>query len=209
MNLKTTFVIAALTGLFLLASAPAPASAQSAGASGAGYLDSTLLGVGFVANAPDQLVGFGVTTIGFPASAWGVHVNMKISTGSPGRRDNFTEERTAEEAEALGDTRFGSVDGAYTSVNLAVVRALGDDVAAYAGAGFTRETVYQEFEDPDGERGMLGFYTVEDRRLGGDTVNLVGGLFLRAGRAVSFQIGGETDPAGFTVGASLVFPIGE
>lgn len=209
MSKKTTMhPLAVLVGLTLAMGSASPASAQWAGDPDESYVASTHLAVGYVANAPDQLVGFSAMTVGSLWSGWGLYIDVKFTPNSPEGDDEFDATMTAAEAESLGDLTFGNPDRIWTTVNAAVVRAVADEVAVYAGAGHSREKVYQEYEDPDGERGIQGFYIVEDERLSRKTVNLLGGLFFRAGRHFSFQIGAETAPAGFTAGVGLVFPLG-
>lgn len=207
-----SFLTAALVlvGLFLLSTTGSPAEGQRVGQEfvdpDESFLASRFVSVGYVVDAPDQLVGFGVSTVGSMWSGWGLYADVKFSVATPESEDNFTEARTASEADQLGDQRFSELESAWNTVNLALIRAVTHEVALYAGAGYSQETVYREYFDDQIERGIQGFYTVEDERQGGDTVNMLGGLLFRATRHLMFQFGGETAPAGFTAGVNLVFP---
>lgn len=172
------------------------------------YLLSTHLSVGYVINAPDQLVGFSASTAGPMWSGWGLYADFKFSVANPDGEDNYVEDRTATEAEQLGDQRFGQPESAWNTVNVALVRAVAHEVALYAGGGYSQETVYREYFDDQQNRGEQGFYTVEDEREGGDVLNLMGGVLFRTSKHLIFQIGGETAPAGFTAGAAVAFPLG-
>lgn len=202
------------TSPFAVAIAAALLSAGAAPLAGQGFVDTdeslvagTHLGFGYVVNAPDQLIGFGLMTVGSKWAGWGVFADVKLTASRPSGEDHFTSDQTAADAEAMGDTPFGERMDDWTTVNVGVVRAVGHEVALYAGGGYARETVYQEYER-QGDQGADRFYIVEDQRVSGNTVNLMGGLYFRATRTIMFQMGGETAPAGFTAGVSLVIPLG-
>lgn len=202
---KMSYVLLAVTAAAALGSVSRPLAGQGMARPGENMMTDAHVTVGYVANAPEQLVGFGVTEVGLPWAGWGAFADLKLTVGRASGEDTFIESMTAREAEEMGDVAFGEPEEAWTTVNFGLIRAVGPEVALYAGAGYSEETVYQEYDRQ--ESGADRFYIVEDPRAGGDEVNLLGGLFFRAGRYLMFQMGGETAPAGFTAGASLVFPL--
>ena len=203
--LRTLFVL--VTAAVMYTSATTAASAQQMVDPARSYLASSYLGLGYVVNAPEQLLGFGASLGGEMLSGWGVYADVKLPVDRASGEDIFVESETAADARARGDDPFGEPDEAWTSFNVALVRALGHDVAVYAGAGYSDREVYQEFARED-ERGPDRFYIVEDVQAGGESVNVLGGFFFRASRVIAFQVGGETAPAGFTAGVTFLVPLG-
>ena len=55
--------------------------------------------------------------------------------------------------------------------------------------------------------GRLGFYWVEDEKESGTRANLMGGVFFQLGESFAVQMGGETRPAGFTMGLTYLLPL--
>lgn len=205
---KTMSALPVLMGAILATALVSPLAGQGMSDPDRSFVVGTHLGLGYVVNAPDQLAGFTAFTVGSKWSGWGAFADVKFTVDRPTGEDNFTEERSAEEAEGLGDEAFGDPDEVWTTFNAGLVRALSDEVAVYGGAGLSDQTVYQEYVDEDGERGRNGFYVVEDERVGGSQVNVLGGLYFRFSRVITFQFGGETAPTGFTAGVSLMVPLG-
>lgn len=165
--------------------------------------NTSYAGIGYVANAPDALLGGG----GFVLlrGGFGAYLDFKTSHDSPGRDDFFNPDLTPEMAEDLGDRNIRQKN-AYRSFNAALVRRVMADMAVYLGAGITRREEYHEFEDPAGERGFFGFYWTEDREATGDRLNVLGGVMFHAGRHLIFQFGLESEPTGVTVGLNVGLP---
>lgn len=205
---KTMSALPVLMGAILATALVSPLAGQGMSNPDRSFVVGTHLGLGYVINAPDQLAGFTAFTVGSKWSGWGVFADVKFTVDDPTGEDNFTEERSAADAEALGDEAFGDADEVWTTFNAGLVRALSDEVAAYAGAGLSDQTVYQEYVDEDADPGLDAFYVVEDERVGGGQVNVLAGLYFRFSRIVTFQFGGETAPTGFTAGVSLMVPLG-
>jgi hypothetical protein len=157
--------------------------------------------VGFVANAPNQLLGAGVI-LGVPAlRGWGLYLDAKFPHDDPAR--DVVLPFTPSEAEDLGDEFFNE-RSAWTSVNAAAVLGLTRELAAYLGAGYSRRTNYLQYVDPTAGRGELGRYWVEDFDQPETHVNVLGGAFFRMGRRLVFQIGAQAAPAGFTAGGHVL-----
>jgi hypothetical protein len=156
---------------------------------------------GYVANAPQQLFGIGAWAIPSPRHRWGLYADMKIRVDSPAG-DVLDRSMTPGDAEALGDTFFKE-DAAWTSANLAVVRAISADMAVYLGGGISWRTTYLQYLDETHTRGRSGQYWVVDEDFTGTHPNVLGGVFFRASPRVAFQFGAEAAPAGATVGAHL------
>ncbi|UCC84105.1 MAG: hypothetical protein JSW46_04015 [Gemmatimonadota bacterium] len=164
--------------------------------------------VGYVVNAPTQLVGFGGVTFGPHLAGWGVYVDAKFTLDSPKGESNFDPSLTPEEVENLwGDLVFEE-RSIWTTVNIALVRVVSDGVALYAGGGYSHEDAYIRYFDETGERGEFGWYWVKDDNASGDRVNLMVGAWLRLLPRMMVQFGGETNPPGATVGLTIVLPFG-
>jgi hypothetical protein len=156
---------------------------------------------GYVANAPQQLLGVGAWAMPSPRHRWGLYADGKRRFESPAG-DALDRTMTPADADALGD-RFFKEAAAWTTVNLAAVRGLSSDLAVYLGGGLSRRTMYVQYVDETQTRGQGGQYWVVDDDLTGTFVNVLGGAFFRATARVAFQFGAEAAPAGATVGVHL------
>jgi hypothetical protein len=166
------------------------------------------VGVGYVANAPNQFVGGSIHVLTGLAGGLGLYVDAKVTRPSAADRDNFEPDWTAQFVDDnFGDFSFGD-ESEYRSINVALMRPVTPELVAYAGAGFTRRSVYVEYLDEQRERGTRGFYWVEDPDAEDEGLNVLVGAFFRIASRVSLQFGVETAPVGATIGASYAFPLG-
>lgn len=165
-----------------------------------------VIGVGYVANAPEELAGAMIWGLIPGLGGWGLYVDAKLDTSPESNRSNFLGV-TPELVDSLfpEDGRLNARDS-WRGFNVAVVRPLTPQFAVYVGAGYAEWTRYYEFFDPDGQRGLHGFYWGESPNESGSTTNFLAGAILSAGKWIRFHFGGETRPGGLTVGASLVWP---
>jgi hypothetical protein len=198
---------AALAGA-LLAAAVAPAlSAQVIGGRTGTPAFQPRMGVGYVANVPNQFVGASGHFVSSFMGGMGLYVDAKFDLDSPEDDEKFIDSLTAADVEnTLGDQLLRR-DGVWTSVNVAVTRAVTPQLVAYAGVGYSDAQEYVEYLDEQREMGMLGFYTVHDEEASGGQVNFLGGVMFQISRTVALQLGGETAPGGFTVGVSYLVPL--
>ena len=170
--------------------------------------DGVVFGAGYTANAPKLLAGGSAWAL-FPVmDGLGVYVDFKASTDSPANIDEeFLPDRTAAEMEAEYPEHFFRVsDDSYRSINGAIMKSLTEEFILYLGGGWVERTHYAQFYDETAEFGRFGFYWVEDPDNSSSGPNFLGGVFLRIGPHLRAQFGGETRPAGFTVGIAVNFP---
>lgn len=166
------------------------------------------IGVGYVANAPSQLFGVGAHFILPALGGIGLYVDAKVSaTTSISSDPGFIADTTASEAVALWNDRFLRDEQEWYTLNVALMRPVTPELTVYAGAGYSRRTVYAEFQDISGERGTVGFYWVEDPPQSGPVVNVLAGGLLRMAEHVYAQLGFETAPKGMSVGVRYVFQL--
>lgn len=163
---------------------------------------------GYVVNAPTQLMGFGTAFIPVRFGGWGIYADAKFTLESPADDRSFDPSLTPQEATSVLGDEHRAEDSEWTTVNLALVRSITSDFALYAGGGYSNDTRFQEYFDSDRERGRGGYYWVEDDRLSGARLNVLGGAFLRFGRRLVFQLGAESSPPGFTTGVAVALPFG-
>lgn len=193
--------------VLLTAAAAVPAAAQIGVPSAGGERPfQPRFGVGYVANVPDQLAGLSVHVIprGFPL---GLYADVKFDLESPGEEEGFVPGMTAREVDDTRGDRLLSTDGSFTTVNVGVMRPITPGLVAYLGAGYANGTLYKEYVDPDIELGRGGIYWVEDPDNEPSKVNFTGGLFFQLGGNFAFQMGGDTNPGGFTLGVSYLTPL--
>lgn len=197
---------AALAGA-LVAAATAPAlSAQVVGGRTAPAFQPRM-GVGYVANVPNQFVGASGHFVSNFLGGMGLYVDAKFDLDSPEDDEKFVDSLTAADVEdELGDQLLRR-DGVWTSVNVALTRAVTPQLVAYAGLGYSDAQEYVEYLDENRQMGQLGFYTVLDEEASGGQVNFLGGVMFQISRTVALQLGGETAPAGFTVGVTYLVPL--
>lgn len=165
------------------------------------------VGVGFAANAPHEVLGVSVHAVSGILGGLGIYVDAKMGNDSPRDEFTFDPDLTATEVEDLYDDQLFTSRSDWRSVNVAVVRPLMRELMVYAGAGYSDHTQYREYFDPEQDRGVGGFYWVEDPDNSGGEVNLLGGAMFGISQNVFIQFGVETKPRGVTVGASYSIPL--
>ena len=165
-----------------------------------------LLGFGYVSNAPDLLLGGTVWGVVPGLGGWGLYLDGKVNPEDPIGDGFLYENRTPEDVERdwPNDLEFSSASR-WWSANVGIMNELTDEIVVYLGGGYAKETVYRRYRDSAENRGILGWYWVEDPDASRTGANLMVGGLLRIAESVRIQFGGETRPAGFTVGLSYVF----
>lgn len=164
------------------------------------------VGVGYAANAPHMLLGAAAWGIIPRFHGFGLYVDVKTAVGSARDYDNFDATLTAEEANERFDHEQFDQEDYRRGFNVGILRPLTDELMVYAGGGYGHRTRYQEFWDPSFQQGTLGYYWVEDPDRSGGYFNVLAGGFFRIGSRIQLQFGAESEPAGFTVGASFNVP---
>jgi hypothetical protein len=164
-------------------------------------------GVGYTANAPEMLAGASGFVILPAMGGIGLYLDAKFNPDSPRKDGAFLEGRTALQIEdEVAGVRFQDSKDSYRSFNVAVVRPMTPSMMLYAGAGISQMTRYREYFDPTEEMGLIGFFWVEAPDEKSTSINGLAGAFLRISSLISFQTGFETNPKGFTVGATFHLP---
>lgn len=186
-------------GVAVSLAAPAAVSAQ--------VVDAPRFGIGYVANAPDQMAGGSAYAIFPVAGGLGLYVDAKFDVDSPSKDIAFRPDLTGAEvrsSEEFTGARFLKQEFSYRSVNVALVRPINTGVSIYAGGGMAWGENYKLYEQIIGELGYALW--VVDPEFDETEVNLMGGLILRISSVLSTQIGYETQPNGVTAGVSLRLP---
>jgi hypothetical protein len=177
-----------------------PAAAQ--GGQGA------VFGVGYTVNAPKLMLGGSAWAL-FPGfKGLGIYADYKRSTMDPSTSgEDYLSGTTAEEMEGMYPAHIlhDETDW-YQSFNGAVMKAVSRGLTLYAGGGWVERVHYVRYYDETEAFGRLGFYWVEDPPSSSSGPNFLGGVMIALGRNIRAQFGGETRPAGFTVGASVNVP---
>lgn len=172
----------------------------------AAFAQETSFGFGYVANAPRQMAGGAVFVVLPVARGTGLYVDAKIDPSSPARRSNYESSLSAADVEnTLGDLFLDS-EHSWRTINVAVLKRLNPALHMYAGVGHATKKKYNEYEDPDLERGRFGHYWVEDKAALENQLNLLAGAFFRLSSVLNTQFGVETAPRGVTVGVNVMLP---
>lgn len=161
--------------------------------------------VGYVANAPQMLLGGTVAALPAALGGWGLYADAKFGTESPAGDDYFVSDVSYEQALNVRLDTFSQFESYWRSFNLAVVRAFREDLIVYLGGGMAEERVFAEFFDETRELGNLGYYLVEDGASRAWYPNAMGGMYFRIMEHVALQFGAESTPVGLTVGVIAVF----
>ena len=171
-------------------------------------------GIGYVANAPDALLGgalylvvpkFGPITGGI-----GLYVDAKFDVDDPTDGRGFNSSVTVKDI--LNDpdrerAEFIRSETTAYSVNLAVVRPITPFLMAYAGGGMARRTQYELYNvTQDDPVGVGGIVWAENPEAEDTLVNLMAGILMRMTPSVTAHFGFETQPKGLTAGLSLRLP---
>lgn len=165
------------------------------------------LGIGYTANIPNQFVGVSAHAVTDLLGGMGLYVDAKFATESPEDKEWYVPDLTSEEVIAAGGDGELSRQGAWQSVNVALMRGLSSQLTVYGGAGYVNGTQYVEYYDTERELGRAGVYWVRDEAESGTQVNFLGGVFFQVARTLAIQLGGESKPGGFTVGVSYLIPL--
>ncbi len=164
-------------------------------------------GVGYTVNAPEMMAGASGFVILPAMGGIGLYLDAKVNPDSPRKEDTFLEGRTALQIEdEVPGVRFEDSKDSYRSFNAAVVRPVTPSLMLYAGAGISQMTRYRAYFDPAEEMGLAGHFWVEAPDEKATYVNGLAGAYLRLSSLISFQTGFETNPKGFTVGATFHLP---
>jgi hypothetical protein len=166
------------------------------------------VGVGYVANIPNQFAGASVHVLTDFMGGLGLYVDAKFDVDSPEDDESFIDSLTVAEVEENFNDQFFSEQGVWTSFNVAVMKALGPQFVLYAGAGWSEARQYAEYLDNERDIGQAGFYWVRDEEREGGEVNLIAGAMFQLTSNIAFQVGAESAPGGFSVGASYLIPLG-
>lgn len=193
-----------LTAAALLAFSAAPGVLTAQAGPGSGYERPRIL-VGYVANAPDVLLGGMVAVLPPFLDGWGLYLDAKRGLEDPGTSEFLQQDLTRTEVETLlFHTRVQEKTYWY-SFSAAAVRAVGNDLMLYIGGGASSENHYVEYLDPDLTAGNFGYYWVADAERTGWRPNIMGGLQFRLTRYLAAQFGLESAPTGLTVGVLGAF----
>lgn len=166
------------------------------------------LGVGYVASIPDAFLGAAVLTLTPKIlGGAGLYADVKLSGSTPASDPEYEPTITVNQADNVYLDQLYMHKSTWRVVDVALVYVLTPELAAYAGAGYAKETHYRQYFDASRTRGFAGFYWISDPAASGTRVNALGGLLLRAGRFLSFQMGVESKPPGVDVGAMLTLPL--
>jgi hypothetical protein len=190
--------VAAFLLLWLLLVASQPAAGQ--------ILDTPRGGIGFVANAPEEMAGVGGYILLPLFGGIGFYVDGKIDIDSPADDRAFLDDVTSADLEAEGSqaVRFLRGETSWRGFNAGLIRPLNPFLMVYAGGGMAQGERYKLYEELTGDIGRAMW--VRDPDEDEDRLNLMFGLILRLVPTFSTQIGVETQPRGFTAGVSLRLP---
>jgi hypothetical protein len=201
--LRASIVLLALGCLSLVGG---PLAAQGAPS----LRNSSRIGVGYVANIPNTFLGFSV--LGLTDKVFGgagLYADFKTTTTDHRSDPDYLTGVTIEDAELTYADLLYTEESEWLSVDVALVYAVTPDLALYGGAGYSRERHYQQYYDDRVPplHGEFGFYWIDDPEGSGDRVNVLGGVLFRLTKYALFQLGGEMQPPGVTVGVILALPL--
>lgn len=191
--------------LVALAATAGPAAAQLTGPQ---PLTRAQFGLGFVANAPDAVLGGSAYVVLPTAGGIGLYVDAKFDNANPSGELGFDARYTSRQvAGELGGV-FVKREASWRSLNAALVRPLTPSLMVYAGGGIAKASYYDLFANVPvgvdaGHGGVVWAESPEDAETLG---NFMLGVMLRMTSRFTTQFGYETRPKGVTAGVSLRLP---
>lgn len=164
-------------------------------------------GVGYVANAPEEMAGGAAYAIFPTMGGIGLYVDAKFDVDNAKDQRGYDPGVTAEYVENVAGGSYVRKEGSWWSVDAAVVRPLSPYLMVYGGGGIAHRTLFRLYDVAAATGvGVGGVVWAEDPRGEEDRVNLMAGLLLRLSSRITTHFGVETQPRGLTVGASLRLP---
>jgi len=186
-----------------LASASHPLTAQRVPSA----LDRPHFGLGYAANAPNLMAGGEAYVVTPYLGGVGLYVDAKFDVEDPSGEPEYISDLTAEDvANQISGAEFIRRESAYKSFNVAVLKAMSPYLMLYAGGGVVRRTRYHFYEAAGTDYGVSGVFWVKAPSEDVTRPNAMLGIFMRMSTFLSAQVGIETEPRGFTVGASFRLP---
>lgn len=180
-----------------------PAMAQRAPAP----LTRAQFGIGYVANAPDAMVGGNAYVILPRFGGIGLYVDAKFDASSPTSERGYDASATSLQVVSMPGSTYRSTEGTWTSFNAALIRPLNPQFWLYAGGGVAKVTRYDLYDvDIDAGVGLGGVAWVENPATAETRANLMAGIMMRVSPHLTAQFGYETQPKGVAAGFSLRFP---
>ncbi len=177
-----------------------------AGAGSGQSITRTRVGIGYVAAAPDLLLGGAAYVLLPVAGGMGLYADAKFDASDPTHKSNFEPGLTAQQVESQFGDAFGFSTDSWRAFDVALIRPVRPALSFYGGAGYASRKRYNEYYDPTGTRGLVGHYWVEDPTQRKNTINIMAGLLFRMSRFLNAQMGVESAPGSFTVGLSVLLP---
>lgn len=190
-------IAALLCGLALVTG---PVSGQTSGSG----LDRPHFGIGYAANAPNLMAGGAAYVVTSYFGGIGLYLDAKFDVEDPSGDIAFEDGLTADEVQnEVEGAEFIKRETSYRSFNAALMRPVTPYLLVYAGGGLVQRSRFHWYEAPESDLGVSGVFWVrapaEDDTMG----NFMVGIFMRVSSFLSTQVGLETGPRGFTIGASL------
>ena len=167
------------------------------------------VGIGYVANAPDVMLGV-VAYVVWPAlGGIGLYVDAKFPGSDPSGSKDFEAGLTPDQVVGqVAGVNFRKSEASWQSFSVAVIRPLNPSLMVYGGLGRFEKTEYYLYEaDPETtDLGRAGVFWVEAPEGAETGVSIMVGALMRLSSVISTQFGYETRPRGVTVGLSLRLP---
>jgi hypothetical protein len=165
------------------------------------------LGIGYIANAPEAMVGGGGYVILPVRGGIGLFVDAKFDISNPSGERGYDPAVTASRIRDEVGGEFIKEEESWWSANVGLLRPVTPFLMVYGGGGFARMTLFELYEvDPESGVGEGGVVWAEDPGAEETRVNFMAGIIMRLTARVSTHFGVETQPRGLTVGASLRIP---
>lgn len=171
-------------------------------------LTRTQFGVGFVANAPDAVLGGSAYVLLPVAGGIGLYVDAKFDSSNPSGELGFDGRYTSLQVRTDLGGQFVKREASWRSMNVAVVRPINPSFMAYVGGGIATASYYDLFSNVpiDVDVGHGGVVWAESPEEEESAANFMFGIMLRLSSRITTQFGYESRPKGVTAGASLRLP---
>ncbi|GAB4374936.1 MAG: hypothetical protein Kow0042_19930 [Calditrichia bacterium] len=155
--------------------------------------------IGYSANVPKELIGLHLFRLS--PKRIGFYIDFKFnSLKNYNKRNDFYENISVNKAENVFSDELINNEKLWISINFAITKVLFNQLAIYAGLGYTESYSYRQYYDSLEILGKYGKYWIEDNNYKDSDINLMSGFFIQIDKAWIFQVGGELYPSGITIG---------
>ena len=153
---------------------------------------------GYIANIPQELLGFNFVKLA--NTDFGFYIDLKAGLPMRDGADDFYDNISVNKAENIFGDQLLKKDDNWLSLNAGLTKVVSNQLAIYAGLGFSIYSEYRQYKDEFEILGDNGKYWIENEDKSKTTLNALGGIIFKINPTWIMQIGAEAQPTGISIG---------